>query len=337
MGLFEKFTDTVICKSSNELELQIEALKKLQKKYPNNEKLNYRLKICELGLYGENEIEYELKNCNIGMYILRDVNIKYEDITAQIDYIVITPGYIYFIECKNLIGDITVNERGEFTRKYNYNGKEIKEGIYSPIRQAERHVEIFKKIRNQRRTGLFDKVFREQSESWFKPLVVIANSKSILNIKSAPDKIKDKIIKSDSLINYIKRDIQSIDKECLSNKQSMYTSALNIMQNYNQKIEKDYEKELEEWIAKNASTNNNQSSDTNISNEKLKMELTNFRKNRAKEKNIPAYYVFNNEELELLLKYKPNSVEKLRESKILSDVKIKLHGECIVNIIKSCQ
>ena len=72
-------------------------------------KFGQKLKLCELGLKGEKEIEFELKNANIGMYVLHDINMKYEDLTAQIDYIIITPASMYFIECKNLVGNITVN------------------------------------------------------------------------------------------------------------------------------------------------------------------------------------------------------------------------------------
>ena len=75
-------------------------------------KFGQKLKLCELGLKGEKEIEFELKNSNIGMYVLHDINMKYEDLTAQIDYIVITPASMYFIECKNLVGNIRVNSRG---------------------------------------------------------------------------------------------------------------------------------------------------------------------------------------------------------------------------------
>lgn len=336
MGLFEKFTETVIVKSSNELEKQIVALKKLQEKYPNNEKVEKQLKLCELGLYGENKIEYELKNANIGMYVLRDVNLKYEDMTAQIDYMIITPAYIYFVECKNLVGNITINNRGEFVREYTYKGKKIKEGIYSPIRQTERHLEIFKKIRTQRRNSLIDRIFRELGEKRFKPLVVIANPKSILNIKDAPKEIKDKVIRADSLISYIKKDIQSTDKDLLWNKETMYTNALSIMQNYNQKIEKNYEEELEGRLERSTKEKQIQPLDvSNDNNEKLRAELIAFRKNRAKEKNVPPYYIFNNEELELLLKYKPRSIEKLREENILADVKIRLHGKGIVEIINN--
>jgi len=80
MGIFDKFNDTIFYKKDNELEVQVEILKKLLEKY-NNEELKHKLRICELGLYGENEIEFELKNANIGMYVLRDVNLKYNDLT----------------------------------------------------------------------------------------------------------------------------------------------------------------------------------------------------------------------------------------------------------------
>ena len=57
------------------------------------------------------------------MFILRDVKIKYKDMTAQIDYVIITPVFIYYVECKNLIGNITVNDKGDFIREFTVNGK----------------------------------------------------------------------------------------------------------------------------------------------------------------------------------------------------------------------
>ena len=334
MGLFNKFTDTVILKNDCELELQIDALKKLLKKYPNNEKLKHKLKICELGLIGENEIKFELENSNIGMYVLRDINLKYGEMSAQIDYIIVTSGYFYFVECKNLIGNILVNDRGEFIREYNYNNRKIKEGVYSPIRQAERHIDIFTKMLDERRSNsLLYKLRREFCEeaykSWYKPLVVFANSKNILNVKYAPKEIKEKIVKSDSLVEYIKRDIQKIDKDLLSNQERMYKNAINIMENYNEKIDRDYEKEFLKLVEEEASNDKTTNND-----EKLKEELILFRKNRAKEKNIPPYYVFNNDELNELIKNKPKTIEELRSLKILVDIKVISHGKEIVKIIQ---
>ena len=142
--LTNKFSETVFLKNENELEKQVYALEKLLEKYPNNHLLQNKLTICKLGLKGEQEIEFELKNANIGMYVIRDLNLEYEDLKAQIDYFVITPAYSYFIECKNLLGNITVDQNGNFNRDYTINGKRVKEGIYNPLSQAQRHIEVYK-------------------------------------------------------------------------------------------------------------------------------------------------------------------------------------------------
>ena len=149
------------------------------------------------------------------MYVLHDINMQYEDLTAQIDYIIITSACIYFIECKNLIGNITVNNRGEFIREYEYKGKNIKEGIYSPIRQAQRHTEIFKKIWNSRNTKLINKIQMKNFDNWVKYIVVMANPKNILNLKFAPKDIKNKIIRSDNLVRYLQNEINITPKDIL--------------------------------------------------------------------------------------------------------------------------
>lgn len=331
MELFKKFTETIFYKKDSQLEEQISALKDLQQEYPNNSKLNYKLKLCELGLIGENEIEFELKNANIGMYILHDVNLKYKDLTAQIDYIIITPGYTYFVECKNLIGDISVNNRGEFIREYIYNHKKIVEGIYSPIRQAERHIEIFKKLLDENQTGIMYNLLKNVRQSWFKPLVVLANSKNILKLQYAPKEIKSQIVRSDSLIDYIKKDINNLDKDYLSSQKYMNDLAFKIMQNYNQDIEKDYKEDFQKWLEKDKV----EPLSSNANNEDIKNKLINYRKTKSQEKNIPTYYIFTNEELNLLLTHLPKTYQELEKSNILSNIKLKLHGQEIINIINN--
>ena len=331
MELFKKFTETIFYKKDSQLEEQISALKELQQEYPNNSKLNYKLKLCELGLIGENEIEFELKNANIGMYILHDVNLKYKDLTAQIDYIIITPGYTYFVECKNLIGNISVNNRGEFIREYIYNHKKIVEGIYSPIRQAERHIEIFKKLLDENQTGIMYNLLKKVRQSWFKPLVVLANSKNILKLQYAPKEIKSQIVRSDSLIDYIKKDINNLDKDYLSSQKYMNDLAFKIMQNYNQDIEKDYKEDFQKWLEKDKV----EPLSSNANNEDIKNKLIIYRKTKSQEKNIPTYYIFTNEELNLLLTHLPKTYQELEKSNILSNIKLKLHGQEIINIINN--
>ena len=118
MELFKKFTETIFLKENSNLENQILDLQKLLEKNPQDEKAKKDLKLLEYGLQGEKDIIFELKHANIGMYVLHDINIKYEDMTAQIDYVIVTKGYIYLVECKNLYGNITVNSEGQFQREY---------------------------------------------------------------------------------------------------------------------------------------------------------------------------------------------------------------------------
>lgn len=320
MGLFKLFTETIFLKTDSDLQKKIEKLSELQREYPNNKKIELDLMLCKLGLAGENEIEYELKNANLGMYVLHDITIKYEDLTAQIDYIVVTTGKIYLIECKNMVGNITVNERGDFIREINHQ----KEGIYSPLRQAERHVEILKKIWLSRK-GIFHKVFQEgKFDYWYVPLVVIANQKSILNTRYAPLEIKQKVIKADQLINYIKKDISTIDKKLLGSKKNTYEVA-NWLLSLDTPQKNDYSKYEVEVMP--------QDSNVNTLKEEIRNRLIKFRTRKAKEKNIPAYYIFTNEELEKILEKLPQTVEELRNLHILSEVKLKLHGEEIIEMI----
>lgn len=323
MGLFDRFIETIFLKTDSDLQTKIEKLSELQKQYPTNKKIGIDLMLCKLGLAGEKEIEYELKNANLGMYVLHDITIRYEDLTAQIDYIVVTTGKIYLIECKNMVGNIIVNEHGDFIRKIN----QQKEGIYSPIRQAERHVEILKKIWLSK-SGMWNKIFvKGRFDNWYVPLVVIANQKSVLDIRYAPKEIKQKIVKSDQLINYIKKDLSEIDKDLLSSKKKTYELA-NWLLSLDEIHEIDVSKyELEEG---------EEEVYVSTLKEEMKKQLIEFRTKKSNEKNIPAYYIFTNEELEHILTSCPKTLEELKELHILSDVKLKLHGEEIIKIITKC-
>lgn len=222
MGLFDVFRDTVFLKEDSSLEKQIDELKKIRDNVSDKDKIDKDIKLLELGLQGEKEIAFELKNANIGMYVLHDVTLSYEDLKAQIDYVIVTKGYTYLVECKNLLGDIIVDNQGQFMRSYEVKGKKIKEGIYSPYTQAVRHKEILKKRwlskRNKLQIMLWEKSFENM---WYKPLVVLSNSKCLLNTKYAPNDVKKNTIRVDQLVSYIKRDLERYDHDMYSSKKNM--------------------------------------------------------------------------------------------------------------------
>ena len=72
-----------------------------------------------------------------------------------------------------------------------------------------------------------------------------------------------------------------------------------------------------------------------VSDDELKQRLLDFRVARSKEMNYPAYYVFNNEELDRLVELRPKTLEELKNSNILSPIKVKTHGELIIQIINN--
>lgn len=173
------------------------------------DKIEEQIKYAEAGLSGEKQILFELKNSGIDMFVLHDIHLEIGDLSAQIDFLLITRQHIYIIECKNLFGDIEIDDKGNFIRHLNFGKFYKKEGLYSPITQNERHLNVLKEVRRQAKTGSFlgmaERIFEQNFASNYKSIVVLANSKTILNDKKAPKEIRNKVIRADQLISYIKR------------------------------------------------------------------------------------------------------------------------------------
>ncbi len=319
-----RFKDTVFYKENSDLQDKYDALKRLNDEYPNNEDLLSELFIVKKGLDGENEIAYQLKKANIGMYVLRDVKIKHEDLTAQIDYLIITSVYTYLVECKNLVGNITVNEKGDFIRELTIKGKKIKKGMYSPLRQVEAQREVIRKIW-EKNSSKIAKLFASNSFNKYKKvLVVAANQDTILNTKYAPTELKHKIIRADALVRQIEYDITHRDNyEYVDSKKDVERQAqYYIDMSSNEKIDY-YEFYKNKYIGETKP----------IANDDLKERLIELRKTRSTQMNIPAYYVFTNDELDKIVELRPRTVEELKNTNILSPIKIKTHGEQIIEEI----
>lgn len=160
MGLFTKKIGPVFLKENSDAEVYIEKLKLLKEKEqdPIKQEIEKQIAYTQYGLIGELNIAFELKNSNMDMYILHDIYLECDDLSAQIDYIIVTRKSIYVIECKNLIGNIEVNNRGEFTRTYELLGRKIKEGSYSLIIQNQRHINVIKALGMKSRTNIIAKM-----------------------------------------------------------------------------------------------------------------------------------------------------------------------------------
>ena len=106
------------------------------------------------------------------------------------------------LECKNLYGDITINNEGDFVRLM-WNKKE---GIYSPVTQGKRHLELIKQIRLAEKGNILTKaIFEKNFYENYRSVVVLANPKTVLNDRFAPKEIKKQVIRADQLIEYIRK------------------------------------------------------------------------------------------------------------------------------------
>lgn len=76
--------------------------------------------------------------------VIHDLRLEVDGQVAQIDHLVIARGFIfYLLETKNFGGNLTVNERGEFSVQY-AGGKAF--GIPSPVEQSRRHEPVLVKL-----------------------------------------------------------------------------------------------------------------------------------------------------------------------------------------------
>ncbi|MDR2581787.1 MAG: NERD domain-containing protein, partial [Fibromonadaceae bacterium] len=199
LGLFEeKMIDSVILKESSDLDEQLKQLVEFSQKSlleDIRELVEQDIRNLKAGINGENKLLFELKNSHIPMFVLRDLCIEDGDLSAQIDFFIITKKLFYVIECKNLYGNIEIDSNGNFIRTVHYGKRFQKTGIYSPITQNQRHLELLWKIRQKNMGFLTKTIFQNFSKNvFYRAIVVLANEQTVLNDKKAPKKKKKKVI-----------------------------------------------------------------------------------------------------------------------------------------------
>ncbi len=202
----------VFIKENSDAESFIEKMKALSSKASGKikEKIEQQISAAESGLYGEKQIAYELKNSGMDMLIMHDLYLEKNGLSAQIDFLVMTRKHTFIIECKNLYGNIEIDDKGNFIRHIGHGKFYRKEGFVSPVSQNERHLNVIKEIRKEYKTNFYTQgVFEKFFPKTYRSIVVLANPKTILNDKKAPDSIRKIVIRADQLVSYIKR----IDEE----------------------------------------------------------------------------------------------------------------------------
>lgn len=318
---------------------QIDKLEELKKIAPPDaaKQIEQDIKLLSYGTSGENTIAYELKHSYMPILILRDLYLEYKGLTAQIDYIVIDNKFILVIECKNMVGDIEITNNGDFIRHFkNTTGKVYKkEGIYSPIVQNQRHLEIIKRLICDNMSSVTEKKSKDVLHS----IVVFANPKTIVNMKYAKAEVKNAIIRGDQLITHMKS-LHNANKDGLwFAEEGMYRVA-DILMDHHKENTVDYTKKYgissPPKVESLSEIKTEQVAEAPESYEEspIYKDLKEYRLLKSREEGIKAYMIYNNNELSQIIELMPKTIDQLMKVSGFGEVKCKKYGEAITGIVK---
>lgn len=349
MGIFGGLKSPVFVKESSNARKQLEVLKKLfeQADGETKKQIEQDMKMVSYGIAGEEAIAFELKNSFMPLLVLHDLYFEVDGMSAQIDYIIITKKAALIVECKNLIGDIEINNQGEFIRTYTWFGKKKREGIYSPVTQNQRHLDVIRAMQLKNRNFFVQAFINKTFQSQYHSVVVLANPKSVLHTKYAKRDVRDKVIRCDQLIEYIKklnagiRDVNMTDKQ-------MYALADFFMRFHKEK-ETDYAAKYQMSFQKPLYINLEESKviseperketeeqklEIPIEETALYQKLKAFRLDMSRAYQMKPYYIYNNTQMEDIVQKKPQSVEELKQISGFGDAKCEKWGAEIVELVK---
>ena len=326
----DTFKDTILYYSGNTLENKIKVLENKLKNVKLKEEKLYlyeEIQKYKYGIQGENKILYELKNSHIPMYILHDINLEYKDYKAQIDFIILTKKNYYIIECKNLYGNISIDNKGNFYRINNKN----KVGIYNPITQLDRHINIIRRYVEDRNNFIGKLIVKKIFDSMYHGIVVLANDNTVVEDKYAPKTVKNKVIRADKLIEYIKYIEKNTDSYASSEK-DIISSCNNILALC--KKEETIDEEIPLLNINEDITDNNKTLNINNDDE-IRTNLKKYRLNKSRELNYKPYFIFSDKTLEELINKKPKNKVELKLIEGFGDKKIEMYGIDIIKIINN--
>lgn len=204
-----------------------ENLKKLELEQKNGVNNEYKINCLKRGIYGEERVLYTLSNSDIPMYIMYDLVLECGDYKAQIDFVLVSKRNIYFLETKNLKGNIDIEDDGTFTRRL---GK-YKKGIKNPLTQNNEHEKVIKAI--------FKK---EKIHTSFKSLVVLANDNNYIKFKKNAKSLSNNIIRNDKLEETLKKYEQS---KHIIRQEDKIKNICDVLLKYNNAVEKNDDELIE--------------------------------------------------------------------------------------------
>ena len=319
--------EPIIYKQFNErqdLLANLEALTNSNGPNININKAKNDLKLQSIGQAGAESVFFELKNTMLPILILHDVNIEHEDYHAQIDFLIITHKFLLVLEVKKLFGNVKVTEKGEFQRIITKNNRVVnKEGMYSPLNQAERQASILEKYLKSKQII---------NKCPVRSAVTFANPRTIIEIsKKAPTEIYSRVIRHDQIRTFLKKEL-ALDSPVLMLDDMVYTIADAIIENSKEKPFNFAAYSLQESLLSNKEIS---AALENIGRDldELRMNLKEFRLKRAKELDVKPFFIFTNKTMEAMIENLPRNKQELLLIDGIGPKKYEEFGELILGII----
>jgi superfamily II DNA helicase RecQ len=177
----------------------------------------------------------------------------------------------------------------------------------------------------------------------YKSIIVLANPSSVIDMRFAPKEIREKVVKVDGLINYIRGLHNVSTTRNMSDKRMKELAEFFLQKNivnendytekYRNKISET--QAAEEIIEKCAEQSGAEITEAlpNIEEVHLYKALKEYRLKKSKEEGVKPYVLYNNSQLEEIVKNVPKTIEELKSINGFGDIRCSKYGEDILKII----
>lgn len=326
----EKLRSPVLIKEGISAQSTIDTITKdieSEKSIEVQKELRSKIKLLELGLYGEKSVQFELMNSFLPIHVLHDLQLQHGEWKAQYDFVVITRKFLLIIEVKNYYGNIQVTENGEFIRNV-MKGKKVvfQEGFYSPIRQIERQTEVLRTLLKEH--GVIG------NKTQIKQVVVFTNNKTILDLRKAKEDIRDRIVRVDGLVEYISKELKKSSPVHLLDNRMLDISKFLKDSHKEEQLEKTTDTVELKLLGETVESIETPQVELAQNLSGLEEALRKYRKDKAAALDVKAFYIFSNQTLDEIVAKQPTSLEQLATIRGIGDKKIEEFGEEILEVIQ---
>ena len=165
-------------------------------------------------------------------------------------------------------------------------------------------------------------ILNKSYDNFYHGIIVLSNENVVVDMKQSPRDIKNKVVRVDKLVEYIKK---------IENDSTKFSSIDDIIKESADRI---LSLCINEDVVDEINETEVVSSEKLFDlNEIIKNKLKNYRNYKSKELNYKPYYIFNDKTLNEIVKLKPMNEKELKSIVGFSDTKFKKYGKDILKII----